>query len=345
MLLPNSHCNKSSSSDISCGYTSTAYHQGNLNTPTMPTIADLIGLPPALYGYDEQDRSSRHGGRSTRATAALRDRYADSDRHGSGDGYGGRGLFDKFKDERHFDDDELRPRMRTRDPYNGLPYQRRSREEYVQEACPGERHGEDSHRGHRDNRSASGHYVAELREPITGSGRRENSHRGHRGATSAGGYHSMEEYEPMSRSQPPGTSPSSRNSPFGRIQELRLPSLQRKSEARALLQEATSLCAPIAQRRGWCVPVVKEFLPRDKRLQGLHPLVDGRSVEVELRVRRQYDPQKLVENTALIDTLLHELVHLEVPDHGSGFDRLWDALRIEFESLYPRYNLPRTSSA
>ncbi|KAK5132711.1 hypothetical protein LTR08_008677 [Meristemomyces frigidus] len=130
---------------------------------------------------------------------------------------------------------------------------------------------------------------------------------------------------------------------FGEIRELRSPSLRNSDEALELLQYVASLVAPIMRRRGWRVPVLEEFVLDDgsgDRIHGCHEFYTsphGRaSSKLRVRIRSFDDPAaQFMGLGEVVDTVVHELAHIEHQHHNRRFRGVWNELRCEFEDLYP----------
>lgn len=344
--LPNSHYNKSFSS---------IYHKLRITDQQsnyIPTSLYQSHARPCffLFGGDRTSNSLfRYSARSPSRDRYTDDRYGDDIRDSN-----------DFDDDLYFDDYEPDRHKSTYDPWDynrdrsfsnrsdykpgrrrgacepyddrpgrssPVPSYGRSRGEYFEQAYPGEsdaghhrpRYREDSHGRHHDEGSGD-HYRIEERGPSSRSRYGEDSHRRH-------------------WNERPG---------FGRIEELRSSNLRHKTEARALLQEVTSLVGPLLQRRGWTVALVKEFLPGkgQEGHQGQH-MIDPqgmRSMELCLRLREHFDSSRFKRVEDICDALLHELAHLIELTHGSKHNAVWDQLRNEYERMHPRERrLPKKS--
>ncbi|KAJ2376045.1 hypothetical protein IW150_002205 [Coemansia sp. RSA 2607] len=109
--------------------------------------------------------------------------------------------------------------------------------------------------------------------------------------------------------------------------------LQRQSnraQAQQLLQRVAAQVRPVMQARGWHVPVVREFLPRNANLLGVN--ING-GQEIRIRLRPAHDPSVFLAFGDLVGTMLHELAHIVRGPHDAVFYATLDALREETQRL------------
>ena len=107
-----------------------------------------------------------------------------------------------------------------------------------------------------------------------------------------------------------------------------------RRRARAMLRCAASLAAhAVMAQRGWLVPTLVEFLPRNQSLLGIN-VNSGQRIKVRLRSTHGGGFLPFVN---ILGTLLHELVHNEIGPHNERFYKLLDTLWTEVEAL-PGYD-------
>jgi DNA-dependent metalloprotease WSS1 len=104
-----------------------------------------------------------------------------------------------------------------------------------------------------------------------------------------------------------------------------------KDDADALktLKKVASMVTPIMRKRNWHVGCLAEFIPEDTRLQGLNV---NRGEKIYLRLRYT-ESKNFLPWEMIIDTCLHELVHIVQGPHDATFQRLWNELRDEYQTL------------
>ncbi|KAG0466757.1 hypothetical protein HPP92_018337 [Vanilla planifolia] len=103
-----------------------------------------------------------------------------------------------------------------------------------------------------------------------------------------------------------------------------------EEEAYQILNRIAKQVQPIMCRRKWRVKLLSEFCPVNPSLMGLNV---GAGVEVKLRLRRPNRDWNFFPFEQLLDTMLHELCHIEHGPHNSQFYKLWDELRKECDEL------------
>uniref|UniRef100_A0A1D1Z5L7 DNA damage response protein WSS1 n=1 Tax=Anthurium amnicola TaxID=1678845 RepID=A0A1D1Z5L7_9ARAE len=102
-----------------------------------------------------------------------------------------------------------------------------------------------------------------------------------------------------------------------------------ENEARGILEKVAKQVQPIMRRRRWRVKVLSEFCPANSALLGLNV---GGGAQVKLRLRRP-NKEDFFPYEEVLDTMLHELCHIEHGPHNSSFYKLWDDVRKECEDL------------
>ncbi|KAF2435777.1 WLM-domain-containing protein [Tothia fuscella] len=97
------------------------------------------------------------------------------------------------------------------------------------------------------------------------------------------------------------------------------------------LRKIASCVKPIMRKRGWRVGELKEFYPiEEKNLLGVN---QNHGAAISLRLRQPYDKTVFLDFDRVLDTMLHELVHNVIGPHDESFQRLWDELREEWQTL------------
>lgn len=86
---------------------------------------------------------------------------------------------------------------------------------------------------------------------------------------------------------------------------------------------------PILVKHKWKVYTLLEFYPKDPALLGLNV---GKGHQIKIRCRRPNNKNSFYNFNHIIGTMLHELAHIEVGNHGPKFQALWDQLWNELES-------------
>ncbi|XP_020573095.1 DNA-dependent metalloprotease WSS1 isoform X2 [Phalaenopsis equestris] len=103
-----------------------------------------------------------------------------------------------------------------------------------------------------------------------------------------------------------------------------------EDDARKILDRISKQVQPIMRRRKWRVKLLSEFSPTNPSLLGLNV---GAGSEVKLRLRRPNRDWDFFPFEQVLDTMLHELCHIEHGPHNALFYKLWDELRKECDDL------------
>ncbi|KAI9711389.1 MAG: hypothetical protein M1828_001934 [Chrysothrix sp. TS-e1954] len=111
---------------------------------------------------------------------------------------------------------------------------------------------------------------------------------------------------------------------------IHLDKLPRAKDALSALQKIASLVKPIMRTRGWKIGALAEFFPNEPNLLGLN-IDRGRKICVRLRYPGDLTQFMPLENC--VDTLLHELCHIEIGPHDNSFHAMWNVLRDEYTDL------------
>ena len=85
---------------------------------------------------------------------------------------------------------------------------------------------------------------------------------------------------------------------------------------------------PVMTSRNWKVAHLTEFLPRSERLLGVNV---NRGVIIKIRLRSSRSATCLFRFEAVVETLLHELVHCVFGPHDRTFYALLDKIKEECE--------------
>ncbi|XP_020108420.1 DNA-dependent metalloprotease WSS1 [Ananas comosus] len=117
---------------------------------------------------------------------------------------------------------------------------------------------------------------------------------------------------------------------LNKVWEIRALKKPGEEEAGALLQRVAKQVEPIMRRRKWRVKLLSEFCPANPSLLGLNV---GGGAEVKLRLRRPNRDWDFFPFDQVLDTMLHELCHIEHGPHNAQFYKLWDEIRKECEEL------------
>ncbi|KAJ6443024.1 WLM domain-containing protein [Purpureocillium lavendulum] len=107
----------------------------------------------------------------------------------------------------------------------------------------------------------------------------------------------------------------------------------RADEALHMLKKIASMVKPLMRARGWHVGKLVEFYPPIRGNQTLLGLNYDKGREICLRLRHPRDRRQFIPFEQILDTMLHELVHIVRGPHDDQFNRLWDQLRDEMQSL------------
>lgn len=112
---------------------------------------------------------------------------------------------------------------------------------------------------------------------------------------------------------------------FSRISTL---GLSCDTEAQSLLDAAVRAVTPVMNARRWKVGHLTEFLPRSDRLLGVNV---NRGMTIKIRLRHSKTSTTLFAFEAVVETLLHELVHNTFGPHDRHFYSLLDKVKDETE--------------
>ncbi|KAI9037220.1 WLM domain-containing protein [Aspergillus affinis] len=93
-----------------------------------------------------------------------------------------------------------------------------------------------------------------------------------------------------------------------------------------LLTNVAGRVTPFILARGWKLGTLYEVYPDDANLLGLNY---NQGEGIFIRLRSAID--EYLSMPRIIDIMLHELAHVEHPNHGPEFFVLWEQLRREFE--------------
>jgi hypothetical protein len=111
--------------------------------------------------------------------------------------------------------------------------------------------------------------------------------------------------------------------------------------ALAVLRRCAYIVAPVMRRHGWSVPLLNELpmdspdlgsmatvrLTKQVKSMGLSRKVkDAGSLHINVRLRHHEVPDMFVAIKVVVQTLLHELAHLNHTHHNLGF--FWRNLRL-----------------
>jgi DNA-dependent metalloprotease WSS1 len=105
---------------------------------------------------------------------------------------------------------------------------------------------------------------------------------------------------------------------------------RRAPEALQTLRKIASLVKPLMRQRNWRVGTLAEFYPSETNLLGLNT---NQGQKIQLRLRYAGDDAQFLPVEEVIDTMLHELVHIVHGPHDRHFHALWDKLRDEHQAL------------
>lgn len=92
-----------------------------------------------------------------------------------------------------------------------------------------------------------------------------------------------------------------------------------------MLERIAAAVEPLMRRRGWSVQRLEEMVPRQQGLLGMNV---NRGAKILLKLR---DAGAFLPFEQTLDTMLHELVHMEIGPHNASFYQMWDQLRDECE--------------
>jgi hypothetical protein len=99
--------------------------------------------------------------------------------------------------------------------------------------------------------------------------------------------------------------------------------------ALSLLKRLKKDTDPIVKKRNWVIRHIKEFYPKDNRLLGMNERC-GSITTIFIRLRHP-ESDSFMEYDSLLETMLHELTHMEVAPHNKAFFKLLDVLRKEMD--------------
>lgn len=127
-----------------------------------------------------------------------------------------------------------------------------------------------------------------------------------------------------------------------RIQSVKaLTKFPNANEASKLLQRLVHATQALLIRKKWKVPLLTEFLPKNPGLLGLNV---NRGAKIMIRLRNHESNTSFLPWEALLGTLVHELVHIEISSHSYEFYRMVDELCDEVQNDLLRGPAPVTSS-
>ncbi|KAI9350689.1 WLM domain-containing protein [Obelidium mucronatum] len=99
-------------------------------------------------------------------------------------------------------------------------------------------------------------------------------------------------------------------------------------EAMKLLRKIACLVSPLMEKRGWILPLLREFQPEDKCLLGVNV---NRGREIRLRLRYPDSQGAFYDEDFVLGTMLHELTHNIRGPHDAEFYKNLDMLTKEHE--------------
>ncbi|KAL0030955.1 hypothetical protein WJX79_003815 [Trebouxia sp. C0005] len=106
------------------------------------------------------------------------------------------------------------------------------------------------------------------------------------------------------------------------------------AEALELLRRIARQVQPVMRKRGWRVPLLSEFSPKNPNLLGLNINGGGgRTSEIKIRLRPHKSDSSFFPYEHLIGTMLHELVHNVQGPHNAVFYKLLDEITEECERI------------
>ncbi|KAI4355880.1 hypothetical protein L6164_004609 [Bauhinia variegata] len=103
-----------------------------------------------------------------------------------------------------------------------------------------------------------------------------------------------------------------------------------EDDARKTLERIANQVQPVMRKRKWKVKVLSEFCPANPSLLGLNI---GGGAEIKLRLRRPNREWDFFPYEQTLDTMLHELCHIDHGPHNAQFYNLLDEIRKECEEL------------
>ncbi|KAI8621394.1 WLM domain-containing protein [Chytriomyces sp. MP71] len=97
--------------------------------------------------------------------------------------------------------------------------------------------------------------------------------------------------------------------------------------AMAMLRKVAALVLPLMTKRGWVLPLLREFVPDNPNLLGVNV---NRGQEIRLRLR-PHGSDSFYDLEFVIGTMLHELTHNIRGPHDAEFYKNLDLLTKEYE--------------
>ena len=86
---------------------------------------------------------------------------------------------------------------------------------------------------------------------------------------------------------------------------------------------------PIVKKRNWFISNIEEFYPKNKNLLGMNKRC-GSITTIFIRLRYPGN-DSFMDYDSMLETMLHELAHMEVGPHNKEFFKLLDTLRKEID--------------
>jgi hypothetical protein len=111
------------------------------------------------------------------------------------------------------------------------------------------------------------------------------------------------------------------------------PPFSHTDKALHLLLKVSSLVKPIMRAHHWRVDVLEGFYLDSINLLGLN---EGKTDKISLRLCLPGLKNKFLPLDAIVDTLLHEMAHIEISEHGAAFEELLGTLKGEYRELKKR---------
>ncbi|KAK3300908.1 WLM domain-containing protein [Chaetomium fimeti] len=105
--------------------------------------------------------------------------------------------------------------------------------------------------------------------------------------------------------------------------------LPRHEEALWHLTTIASLVKPIMRAHGWKLGMLSEMYPEDEVLLG----ENLNREQILVRLREPRDRNEFLPLDKMVNTMLHELSHMQCWGHDDIFYDMWDSLRLEFDRL------------
>lgn len=104
-----------------------------------------------------------------------------------------------------------------------------------------------------------------------------------------------------------------------------------EKEIMVLLKKAALHTEPILKKRKWHVHLLTEFFPSNQGLWGLNERTeDETGLHVTIKIRCRHDKDSgMMPYESILETLLHELTHIECAEHDAAFHALLKTLRYE----------------